>query len=542
MIDRLVIRNIKRFRALDCVLAEHLLIVGPNNCGKTTLLQTIVFWSEIGSRWTNSVNDLSRDADGNYLGSEIVCSDITSMLLADWNHLWPAKVTREPASIRVYLDGSVIGFELIYATPQIAIVRPTQDVAETDLEHYVQDPIVPVYIQPMSGLDLKEPPYAPGLIAARLARGQAGTVLRNLLLAVHRYADKWAKLNETISDLFGYELMPPSQGYIVRAEYRERPTALSLDVASGASGFLQIVMIYAALLLLDSSVVLIDEPDAHLHVFLQERLYRDLKNRSLRSQSQLIVATHSERVIEEARDGDLRWLAGELQHVPKPQSRRLIDALQLRNTDLLHAEQVKRILYLEGKTDLEILRAWAAVLDHVLCEFLQEPFWKPMAEYKWPAVRHFATIQLSVPDLRGVELIDRNLRGGQAGPDKVPNGMSRLVWTRYEIENYLIYPESILRWLRTFGTPRAVARAEKYMQRRFPPAIYDEPHEADYFKGRKGKNVLREVCEAAQLPVNETDYIEIAAGMKSEEVHPEVVEKLDAIAGQLGVTTSSEAT
>ena len=44
------------------------------------------------------------------------------------------------------------------------------------------------------------------------------------------------------------------------------------------------------------------------------------------------------------------------------------------------AQQKRRILYVEGKTDLEILRAWAAVLEHRLLRFLQEPLWKRMAE------------------------------------------------------------------------------------------------------------------------------------------------------------------
>ena len=59
MIRRLEIRNLKRFKQFECALAEHLVIVGPNNCGKTTLLQAIAFWSEIALHWARYNPDLA---------------------------------------------------------------------------------------------------------------------------------------------------------------------------------------------------------------------------------------------------------------------------------------------------------------------------------------------------------------------------------------------------------------------------------------------------------------------------------------------------
>ena len=539
MIERLVIRNLKRFRDLDCMLAEHLVIVGPNNCGKTTLLQAIAFWSEIASHWAEYNPDLVRDKNGDYPSSNLNRLMVSSMPLADWDHLWPARDVTNPASIRLYIDGHGLGFELLYRDRDSVHVRPTRDVSESVLERYIQDPLIPVYVPPMSGVDLREPRYGPEVIPARLARGQGGTVLRNLLLGVSGDAGKWREFNEIVSDLFGYELTLPSAGAEIQAGYREGPETWSLDYSSGAAGFLQIVMVYAAIFQRDRSVMLIDEPDAHLHIFLQERLYRDLRERARCHGWQLIIATHSERVIREARVEDLRLLAGglyKIQHAP-----RLVDVLHLDNVDLLQAQQVGRILYVEGKTDLEILRAWSTVLKHPLCRFLEAPFWEPTADNKWKAVKHFAAMQLSVPTLRGVELRDRNDKGEGVGEGSCPEGMSRLVWDRYEIENYLIHPAAILRWLQSRGDAAAVDRAERHMKLHFPLGIYEAPFETDYFEGGKGKKVLGAVCEAALIRVGEAEYYGIAAGMRREEVHPEVVEKLDAMAEQLGIADGGKA-
>ncbi len=534
MIERVEIRNLKRFKKFDCMLCEHLVIVGPNNCGKTTLLQTIAFWSEIASHWAHYNPDLARDEDGDYPSTNLSPNSVSSIPLPNWDHLWPEKNVTDPVSIRLHIDGQALGFELLYNDRSSVALRPTRDVPELLLDKYRQDPFTPTYIPPMSGVDLREPPYQPEVIPARLARGQGGTVLRNLLLGVSHDPGKWAELQEIVADLIGYELTLPSAGADeILAEYRERPDTLSLDYSSGAAGFLQIVLIYASIFQQRGSVMLIDEPDAHLHIVLQERLYRDLRERARHHGWQLIIATHSERVIGEARPDVLRLLSDRLYQIKQP--RLLVDTLHLDNVELVMAQQLGRILYVEGKTDLEILRAWAAVLEHPLCQFLEQPFWKPMAEDKWKAKRHFAAMRLSVPELRGVDLRDRNDKQEGAAESSSPAGMIQMVWRQYEIDNYLIHPDAILRWLRSIGDETAVSRAERHMRDRFPPAIYEDPFGADYFK-RKGKDVLGEVCEAARLPVGEVEYYGIATGMLRDEIHPEVVEKLDAMAEHLAIS------
>lgn len=530
VIERVEIRNLKRFKEFDCGLDKHLVIVGPNSCGKTTLLQAIAFWSEIASHWAQYNSDLARDENDDYPSTNLGPQNISSIPLSSWDHLWPARDVTDPVSIRLYINGHALGFELLFRDRSSAALRPMRDVPESLLDDFRQHPFTPVYVPPMSGVDLTEEVHPPEVIRARLARGLGGTVLRNLLLRVSGDSEKWRELKGIVDELFGYELILPSAGAEILAEYREGPATLGLGYSSGASGFLQVVMMYAAILQSDGSVILIDEPDAHLHIVLQDRLYRDLRKRARRHDWQLIMATHSERVIREARVDVLRLLSDRLYRIEQPQQ--LVDTLELDHVELVMAQHLKRILYVEGKTDLRILRAWANALEHPLRRFLEEPFWKPMAEDKWNAKRHFKAMRLSVPGLRGVELRDRNDRQDRSPDISSPDGLRQVMWLQYEIENYLIHPAAILRWLRSIGDETAVSRAEQHMKDRFPPAIYEDPFGTDYFQ-RKGKGVLGEVCEAARLPVEEVEYYEIATLMRSDEIHPEVSEKLDTMAEEL---------
>ncbi len=533
MIERIEIRNVMRFRELNCELEKHLLIVGPNNCGKTTLLQVIALWSEIAAYWSRNNPDLARDSNGDYSSTALNLLRTSSILLSDWNHLWYDKNVTSPASIRLQIAGRRLGFELIYKGREIVDVRPTSDVLESVLEWYLDNPIIPVYIPSMSGVDREEPNYDPGVIPARLSRGQAGTVLRNILLDVSTDSDRWQQLSNVVSDLFGSELMMPSGGAEIFAEYRESPSKLGLDYCSGGSGFLQIVMIYATIFWRTQSVILIDEPDAHLHLFLQDRLYGDLKRRAKHHGWQLIIATHSQQLINQATTSDIRILSNDLNRIS---DRRVVaESLRLDNIDLLLAQKSKCVLYLEGWTDKEILWKWAQILGHPIFQHLDKLLYKFTAEESRRSTRHFGAVQAHVPALKGVELLDRNNKGASANSKSYPEGMKLLVWSRYETENYLIHPAAILRWLISRGGKDAADRANHYMKNYFPPALHLNPLEMDFHEGVKGKQVIDRIVDAAQIQIDRSEYAEIAGGMLKEEIHSEVIKKLDLISDHLNL-------
>ncbi len=75
----------------------------------------------------------------------------------------------------------------------------------------------------------------------------------------------------------------------------------------------------------------------------------------------------------------------------------------------LQSEQTGWVLYLEGSTDLEILRGFAERLGHPAGEVLQRPFVKYVQQPQ-KARDHFYGLQEAKPDLRGMLLLDRQDR------------------------------------------------------------------------------------------------------------------------------------
>lgn len=525
MLRKVETKNFKLFGERVFELAEHLVVVGPNNSGKTSLLQAIAAWSEFANHWFETNPDFARVEDGNYPAAELNLLRFNAVPLRDFPHLWRHKLVTDPVCIWLETADWRVGFEVVYSATQLASVRPAKDVCETQLQLCQENPPTVVYVPPVSRLPVTEAPLTQDAVRARLRRGRIPEVLRNILVYVGQDRAKWERLQSLVHRFFGYELMPPSAGENVLANYRHRADGEEYDLSAAASGFLQVLASYAALLFDEASVILIDEPDAHLHLFLQQTTYRELSSFAADAKSQLVVATHSQEIVKEADLEHLRVLWGDLHKLP---SSRVVDLLRLDNEVLMLAETEPGILYVEDRSDRDNLREWAQVLGHPLARFLDKPFWKPTATAPGgdSADAHFSALRKAMPRIKGAELRD----GDQNEPKRAPEDLLRLRWRQTEIENYLLHPVALERFVLHERGREATERARKYMKRSLPPALFDAPSDAGVIESTKGSDVLSKILQEAGLRLKKTEYCRIAAQMRPEEVHPEVHEKLDAIA------------
>ena len=120
------------------------------------------------------------------------------------------------------------------------------------------------------------------------------------------------------------------------------------------------LLIFAYLYSHRRSVLLIDEPDAHLEILRQKQVYVLLREIAHESESQVILVTHSEVILEEALDRNLTLLLdGRADDLAAKTDIR--NALKHYGTGhYVRARQRGYVLYVEGRTDLDILRALAS--------------------------------------------------------------------------------------------------------------------------------------------------------------------------------------
>lgn len=185
------------------------------------------------------------------------------------------------------------------------------------------------------------------------------------------------------------------------------------------------------------------------------------------------------------------------------------------------------------------------MLGHGMSAFFESPFFYPIHGRNVRDARgHFFALRAVRPELRAVLLLDGDNRD-LPDHDTAADDLTVLCWERYEIENYLLHPDSLLRFISGAAPDifSAVQRrnGEKFLRDNLPPAAFTDPlRDSDYLIATpSSKTLIPGFLRSAGLALSKRDYFQIAATMKAEEIHPEVKLKLDEMQRVLLPATSA---
>ncbi len=553
MIRRVTLRRFKRFEEQVFELGDSVVLAGANNSGKSTLLQAISTWKFGLDRWREQRSSGSRARERS--GVAVTRDRFTAVPLREMNLLWEQRrVTQEgtslPRRIEIQLDGGEAsnpwscGMEFQYANPELLYVRPlgAKNMAREAFDSFPPEAagaLDVIHVPALSGIVRDEPRRDRGMQDLLVGMGRPGNILRNLLweIASRESEDDWSSLTGHVRSMFGIDIRHPSyspaQPHIV-CEYSEPGRRRPLDLSNAGSGTLQVLVLLAFLYARRASVLLLDEPDAHQHVVLQKQVYERIRGAAKERRGQLIAATHSEVLLDATDPCDVIgfFSAGPRALASSQDRNRLREALRrLTTTELLRARECGAILYLEGRSDEELLRQWAEILDHRAKKFFGR------ANVQWlggrnlkEARHHFDALRIEFPELPGICLLDGdNL--DEPEEETRQQGLVVLRWTRYEIENYLLQPEAIKRYLG--GPLPTLLEVDRDFRRQIPPDADLFSDIAALSRVKASDELLLPMLERVGRPEKKTDLHRLAAVMTPAEIHPEVCEKLDRIAAEL---------
>ena len=460
------IENFKRFGDSQRIELDHpAVLIGPNNCGKTTAIQALALWSQAIKTWydirkVSTAKD--RTATGlNRLNIVAVPVQRTRFFWHNTNVRVGSKDILVTISVGVEYKSQVKpltmrftsrGDELIYCRPD--------DEAATNLDFMQHAANLDVeLLYPMSGLETDEPILQPGRINVLLGQGQTAQVLRNLCFIVQKTNPKdWQRITELMNRLFNLKLTVPeetSRGTI-ELQYKQQNVKELLDVSSSGRGFQQMLLIFAYLYSHKGSVLLVDEPDAHLEILRQKQVYVLLRDIATENGSQVVMVTHSEVILDEALENNLTLILD-------GQSDDLAKKTEIRNSlkhfgadHYVKARERGYVLYVEGGTDIDILRAFAVKTNHPVAAIWDERINSFYVQNNYPNTttetelerveggfgitpkEHFKGLRDLLPKLKGLAILDGDARNLQASTE---GNLSITYWRRYEAENYFITPE-----------------------------------------------------------------------------------------------------
>lgn len=549
MITEICVRHFKRFREEIFPLTESVVLAGPNNSGKTTLLQAIAVWKLGLAKWRQHRSGSSATKR---TGVPITRQDFTALPLREMNLLWEGRKVAgggqkagAPRLLEIVIKGRTgrreweCGLEFQYANPEMVYVRPSgsKQLDEAALNAFPPDEaknLSIVHIPPLSGTERDEPRRDRGYQDVLVGQSRPGEILRNLLLEISESEEHWNELQDQIKNLFKIELGKPqyseAQPYIV-CEYVEENVTRPLDLANAGSGFLQVLLILAFFYARPAAVLLLDEPDAHLHVILQREVYDLLRKIASQRGCQLIIATHSEVLLDATDPPNVLAFLGD--H-PRPllhevERDALREALKRLSTiDLILARDIGSVLYVEGPTDQRILSEWAKILNHPARDFLNRPYVHWLAGRSLREARdHYFALRAAFSRIRAACLLDGDNRD-EPDAEVTKSGLRVFRWQRYEIENYLLVPDAIKRFLGE--APLFNELVDEEFRKQVPEGTDLFSDHVSLTRIKASDEFLIPLLENVGRQTAKKDLYLLAAEMRPDEIHPEVIEKLDALA------------
>lgn len=293
-ITRVKIERFKRAHFVDISLGDVNVLVGANNSGKSSTIQALhfiitLFQSiQLAKRWQRGKRST----------------------------IFPEELIYSPADdpYRLYEEGRLqqstfINFELTLDDGRIIEIDLTKG-KNANLSARV-DPIEPaqqlsslvspfsVYSPGLAGIARKEQYVSDGVLLRAVSRGDANLYLRNIIYRLSS-KDQWDAFSRDIQSLFGnllvnVEFDPDFQeSIIINIDFGGR----SVPLESCGTGLLQAIQILSYVHYFMPSIIILDEPDSHLHPNNQRLLCDLLQYINSEYGSKVVLTTHSRHMID----------------------------------------------------------------------------------------------------------------------------------------------------------------------------------------------------------------------------------------------------
>jgi AAA15 family ATPase/GTPase len=473
-IHYLKIQNFKVFGEETTIHFDNpTVLIGANNSGKTSVIQALSLWSWAVQTWFEKKKNSKSNKER---GVALNRKEIPQITIKESRFFWHKAKIRKNSNenidltikVGVFYENQIqeVGMIFKYHSPETLYCQPTEEIlAKKELLEFVTQ-LKMNLLYPIVGMKAEEDSLSLGSIQRIIGQGQAASVIRNICnLLFENDKEKWAELLGLMKTLFSVEIKKPivlSNG-LIELYYNYADSALKsvqdLDISLAGYGQQQMLLVLAYLLANQNSVLMIDEPDAHLEILRQNQIFSVLKEIAQKYDCQVIVVTHSEVVLNEAQK--IVFLAdGMVQEISDKNEHKFIkNALSDFGIEHYYKARLNpHILYVEGSTDISMLKAFARKFNHSSLSIFEGKlnFYYTQNEIPQNSLenelqikagaykkhkQHFNAIKSVIPTFKGIGIFDGDNSNRQ---DDIKSDLAIMYWKSYELENYFITPKIIL--------------------------------------------------------------------------------------------------
>lgn len=297
------IKSFKKIRSIFLKLRDINYLVGGNNSGKSSVLQAI-------HTAITAAQSQVENGDAKVLAEEqLRYSPTGDFCLLGNASPFENRTVGKRATIEFIGDSaegavstSIVELYKGRNNRNVGIRRFRRGVGFGQLIWQV-DPPFSVYVPGLAGIPHFEEFKNEGLVLRKVAGGDANLVLRNVLLLLQTEG-KFRIFIRLLNDIFDEVRIrvrfDPNKDQFINVEVSIGRFVRYLPLDMVGTGVLQAIQIFAYATLFEPKLLLLDEPDAHLHPSNQALLVRAFELLVETTSTKIILATHSRHLINAA--------------------------------------------------------------------------------------------------------------------------------------------------------------------------------------------------------------------------------------------------
>lgn len=323
ILNKIKIENFKKVRNVELDLADINILVGGNGSGKSSMIQAIHLASSVmrqAGRVDSKTSTVDID-DLDYLPTN-------DYKLLGFNSTWGNKDGSPSSKITFsFLDPQQNVTNSAYCELRSARNAgiSIKGHVPTSLTSFLRNKkhFFSAYIPGISGIPNKEEKKAKKVILKACSYGDSNVVLRNVLLLLKN------ENQVNISDIESWVREIMMSPISIDVAYNEdndlsikcKTTINGTDrpIELSGTGYLQLIQLFCYILLFKPAILLVDEPDIHLHPTAQSKLLKVLSRIASERKIRVILSTHSPFIVRDApTNANVYWLEnGQLNNVSR---------------------------------------------------------------------------------------------------------------------------------------------------------------------------------------------------------------------------------
>jgi energy-coupling factor transporter ATP-binding protein EcfA2 len=498
LIEKLELKNFKKFKSETININPQglSLLAGGNNSGKSTLLQSLAIWDFCLTVLRNEKGEQALTPMHTGQGVGLSDDEFSPIQVPSLAHLWTNLTNQVPGADGYTLsvmptwrddagNEKYLRISLALANDRLFIKQTKSNIGPGERTPRI------AYVPPFAGIAAKEQRMSIAQRRSLTGSGLVGGVIRNLLFELEsanqkrrqeikgtskkikdsdlrklREGDPWELLQSAMGRYFqsslsvspfnelyhGYIRVSLIKGTWDKTRIKKFPKFKPRDLMVEGSGFLQWLSVFSLALDPHTDVLLLDEPDAHLHSSLQTLLITELEEIALKGRKQFLLATHSTEILRWAEHTKILMLQkSSAKYLPDESSRMGLFA-GLGSEFSPRLDRLKRsraLLLVENESDARFIKSMAEKVGKQIPDEIVMWAWTDSSKER---KQLYMQLRGDIPNLKAVSIRDRDdlaqnnvdpvtLRDKSDG-NELPDLKLR-VWQRRHIENYILCPRAI---------------------------------------------------------------------------------------------------